>query len=863
MRTTRIPVYRSEAALPQRRLLALASLLALLFVLDSSWADPSAEITSPTNSATLTEGTVVAISATASSAGATVTSVVFFADSTTLGNDESAPYQYNWGPVSPTGQYSLTAVAWDDNGLAATSTAVSVTVVPWFAHTAEKAPTNSTGGACRWVDCNLDGRLDLAIAYETNVTAWGGIYTNSGTDFVDSGANLLDQHGAHMAWGDYDNDGDMDAVVIDSGETRVYRNDACAFTDIGAGLPRAYGGRAAWGDCDNDGDLDIALTGSIGWTDIYRNDAGSFVALQAGLLPMGYGSCVTWGDYDGDGDLDLAAAGWASGHTTSHCNIYRNDGDGVFTNIAAGLSGITHASLTWSDFDSDGDLDLLAGGQGATTLYRNDGGTFADSGATLPVCMSGRPAFAWADYDGDGDPDLAFAGSIDLTNRSIVCRNDGGGTFTPTVLPLEGIAYGEAAWGDYDRDGDVDLSLTGSGGNSVYRNDGSASNTPPASPTGLLFSPDGSTIHLTWTTASDAETPTAALTYNVRMGKTGAPHAVISGMADSVSGSRYIPASGNAQHSLALSVREVSAGQYSWSVQTIDAGYATSPWASDDVISLDPFIEIVSAHGTPVPSGGVHTNAYGLTVTNRVSSIESAGTTQHLCTGWIMTGNSPTVGTTNECIMTHTNHAELTWTWQTNYWLNLSHGTDGTLSTTSAWYVAGSSTTITATPTAGHHFAGWTGDVLSGDAYDNPLLVAMNGARSIGAVFAADVGPSWWYTTGVVDLGAQTNDYAAANLGQLKWIATCAHSAASESTSWSASGPEETVITNLISTFPTGSNHAAANLGQIKAVAQPFYNWLGAKAGQTNYPWTAAASTNDFGVANIGQLKCTFSFSIP
>ncbi|MBK8552308.1 MAG: VCBS repeat-containing protein [Ignavibacteria bacterium] len=71
-------------------------------------------------------------------------------------------------------------------------------------------------------------------------------------------------------------------------------------------------GSAAWGDNDNDGDLDILSNGHDGLnvnSIVYRNDSGSFVNINAGLSPAGYGSAVAWGDYDNDGDLDILLSG--------------------------------------------------------------------------------------------------------------------------------------------------------------------------------------------------------------------------------------------------------------------------------------------------------------------------------------------------------------------------------------------------------------------------------------------------------------------------------------------------------------------------------------------------------------------------
>jgi hypothetical protein len=100
--------------------------------------------------------------------------------------------------------------------------------------------------------------------------------------------------------GDYDNDGDLDLVLLGyaqfNGIARVYRSSGGAnptFSDISAGFPDVYYGSVAWGDYDNDGDLDIVLTGCVDISDsttyvsrIYRNNGGAnptFTDIGAGL----------------------------------------------------------------------------------------------------------------------------------------------------------------------------------------------------------------------------------------------------------------------------------------------------------------------------------------------------------------------------------------------------------------------------------------------------------------------------------------------------------------------------------------------------------------------------------------------------
>jgi len=119
--------------------------------------------------------------------------------------------------------------------------------------------------------------------------------------------------------------------------------------------------------------------------------------------------------------------------------------------------------------------------------------------------------------------------------------------------------------------------------------------------------------------------------------------------------------------------------------------------------------------------------------------------------------------------------------------------------------------------------------------------------------------PSWWITRGMVDTNATPNDYAGVNLGQLKWFATNAY----DELEANLTGGADTNITSMVEGFSTSNNHVSVNLGQLKYVAQPYWNRL-IEENQTNsYPWTTNTLDDaDFAVANIGQLKHVFSFSI-
>ena len=349
-----------------------------------------------------------------------------------------------------------------------------------------------------WGDYDNDGDLDVLLTgyhYSGTFDLVARVYRNDGNDtFTDINAGLAGSAEGSAAWGDYDNDGDLDILLTglvysNIGSAAIYRNDGNdTFTDINAGFPALSYSSGTWGDYDNDGDLDILLTGIVGAVNansiskIYRNDGnGVFTEINAGLDAL-YVSSAAWGDYDNDGDLDILISGYKYNFGTLSI-VYRNDGNGSFTDINAGLTNARNSSTEWGDYDNDGDLDILLTGYSYETgplvvianIYRNDGNdTFTDINAGLTgVFASGA---AWGDYDNDGDLDILLAGAtVTSAPSSRLYRNDGSDAFTEVNTGLADVAAASVAWGDYDSDGDLDILITG-GGNSgsvskIYRND--------------------------------------------------------------------------------------------------------------------------------------------------------------------------------------------------------------------------------------------------------------------------------------------------------------------------------------------------------------------------------------------------------
>lgn len=290
------------------------------------------------------------------------------------------------------------------------------------------------------------------------------------------------------AWGDYDNDGDLDlAVAYEYGILKLFQNTAGVFADVAdkAGLGLVGGATAevlkpielrsaAWGDYDGDGHLDLYVGTRFAGSGkppaqnrsyLYRNSGkGTFmeVAVKMGVdAPAASVRQASFLDLDGDGDLDLFMADRNGAN-----RMFRNDGTG-FTDIAETV-GLADTRFTvgvcWADYDKDGDFDAFVANQdgGTDAFYKNDGGRFADIAPRLKMDQPGRAkdeggvGCSVGDYDNDGNLDIFVA----TYGENLLYRGDGKGAFANVANEMGFTGKGHnvgASWGDYDNDGLLDI----------------------------------------------------------------------------------------------------------------------------------------------------------------------------------------------------------------------------------------------------------------------------------------------------------------------------------------------------------------------------------------------------------------------
>ncbi len=169
---------------------------------------------------------------------------------------------------------------------------------------------------------------------------------------------------------------------------------------------------------------------------------------RASLLPEDNGSGCAWGDFDGDGDDDLYLCNVNGPYLmpakersrSMGSRLWRNDGHGRFTDVteAVGLSeSRMDMAAVFADFDNDGDADLIVTHLEGVRLFRNDAGRFQDVTARLGLggvnnyCLGA----AWGDYDRDGRLDLYICRYVDFPREKARHRELVAGRPAPMTTP--------------------------------------------------------------------------------------------------------------------------------------------------------------------------------------------------------------------------------------------------------------------------------------------------------------------------------------------------------------------------------------------------------------------------------------------
>ena len=376
-----------------------------------------------------------------------------------------------------------------------------------------------------WLDIFFVNGAAIPQLEKTSPGYYNRLYRNNQgkglTDVTESAGVSGTGYSMGAAVGDYDSDGYEDLYIAGVNRNQLLHNDGGRkFSDVTRqagvqgmvpGYGKGWGQSAGWFDYDNDGDLDLLVVNYVRWSlateveckvgnartycapehyeglpnILYRNDGdGTFtdVSAAAGIGDkIGKGMGVAFADYDGDGFTDVFVA-----NDSLRNFLFRNNGDGTFTELGvlAGVAfndtgkSIAGMGVDFRDVDNDGLPDVFVTGMVNDTfpLYRNAGRWFEDVTSRTGVARATRRVTGWSagifDFDNDGRKDLYAAlgaildNSMEVQNLpaklpNMILHNQGA-RFSD-VGDVAGPDFNQkrmhrgAAFGDLNNDGRVDI----------------------------------------------------------------------------------------------------------------------------------------------------------------------------------------------------------------------------------------------------------------------------------------------------------------------------------------------------------------------------------------------------------------------
>lgn len=409
-------------------------------------------------------------------------------------------------------------------------------------------------------DYNKDGFADLLLS---GITIGGvresSVYKNNGgTSFTKQILSLMPLSKGGVVWHDLNNDGYLDIVLTGLDEnttehTVVYRGTESGYTNVSTTLPAISNGELIVVDANNDGLNEILLTGLNAQgnivTQLFTATLNLSFVPYASLSKTFAFTSVAAGDYNKDGFVDLFLSGLSDNALEPATSVFQNNTINGFTEVTSSLKDVSASSISLSDLNNDGLLDVVLTGLDVDTekyfvVYKGTPTfTFIDTGINLPAIYNGQVTLG--DYDNDGDLDLFQLGNSDIAFQSNLFTSD-----LSVVTP----------------------------------------NQVPAAPSNLQAGVAGKNVTLSWNASSDNITDANSISYALYMSKDqNGSNLFISPLAGVSTGKRRTIGLGNAEFNLTKTFNNLPQGRYYWSVQAIDAGLSGSNFATEQTFSIcDP-----------------------------------------------------------------------------------------------------------------------------------------------------------------------------------------------------------------------------------------------------------------------------------
>ncbi len=489
-------------------------------------------------------------------------------------------------------------------------------------------------GSAMAVDLTSNGLLDIVYSGgESFQVQQGGVRLNNGDFNFVATQPLQRVFMSNFAAGDLNGDGYIDLIQAGwdfwSPYNAVLLNDGKGnLTETVIEPPLNTAPACGIADLNNNGLPDYFFIGNGSDNSFYMqkhdrtfNNAESKLALPGGFSDPN----VIYADFDNDGDIDICLLSNKTGGV--YTRMWVNKGDGTFEEKEIGVTEKgTRGTLAYADVNGDGYLDILvggvlpnedalSGGDGTKTytLYLNnkEGGFVKHQEFSEYFEDNTTQSAKFGDWNNNGSFDLIVTG-WNLTqgneSRTSLYLNDGQGNFTLSDVELPGVSEGAVELADFNNNGKLDVLITGNCNSGfmdyiddrriavLCKNNSLVSNTPPSPPSNLMATVDGDNVVLSWNAGSDNESDVSVLSYNYYLVNEETGSYLTFPNADIQTGNRMVSEMGNAWMNLSWPLKNLPGGTYKWSVQTIDAGYAGSEFASEQSFTIEGVPSITFSH---------------------------------------------------------------------------------------------------------------------------------------------------------------------------------------------------------------------------------------------------------------------------
>jgi len=524
---------------------------------------------------------------------------------------------------------------------------LSLAINAQYAHL--PAPFDTQHADVTTADIDADGDLDIIVS-GTNGATNHAIFLNDGNASFTKQASadiIIPGHFADIKFGDINRDGVLDVVFNgnDNGASGIgvgINTGGGVFVNSGFPLINATIS-CGFGDFNNDGLQDVYLFGNgLGNSAIYfQTNAGSFNLDQSSFASYNIiDADVTVIDFNNDKNLDIFVSGWDDVAKSRISKLFLNNGLGAFTpSSQPNIIQKGFGSSVWGDVDGDGWLDLLLNGDGGANgegssdiyrLYKNSNGVL-EAKATFNDYrqISVGDGARMVDWDNDGDLDVILTGWSGTKGRQATmlfeCTNATNFTYTENALSntdFPGVSESSIETSDLNNDGKIDLLITGYNGDQAsqvgkynrniagyYLNQTAIANTPPTAPTNLTMVSNGNDVTFSWDAATDAQTPSNGLSYNLSLYNATLNQWFIYPMANITTGYRQVAQLGNVCMNKSWTIKGLPDNSYQWTVQAIDANFTGGQFATPKTFSI---------------SGGITTDTKEVSTKSKIYSINNS-----------------------------------------------------------------------------------------------------------------------------------------------------------------------------------------------------------------------------------------------